>query len=305
MTGMVCNIYNNSIYDYFIDYPFIESTHNNNNYNTKYHIDRRLKNKDDFIIKGTIWNERNLYELYQEAYTPWEWHETLFRVAEEEGLICFSSPFDKTAVDFLEKLNTPAYKIASFEITDIPLIEYVASKGKPMIISTGIAELDDIRLALEACLRVGNNNIALLKCTSSYPAPINEANMIMIKDLSERFNTISGLSDHTIGITVPIVATALGAKIIEKHFILDRSIGGPDATFSMNEKEFTEMVTLVREAENAIGNINYNLSEKQLKGRDFSRSLYVVEDLKKGEIITEFNIKSIRPGFGLHPRFYN
>ena len=231
--------------------------------------------KEDFFIKGTIWEGSNLHKLYQEAYTPWEWHEQLFKVAEEEGLVCFSSPFDHTAVDFLENLNTPAYKIASFEITDIPLIEYVASKGKPIIISTGIAELDDIQLAVDTCRKVGNNQIALLKCTSSYPAPIEEANMVMIKELAERFNVISGLSDHTMGATVPIVATALGAKIIEKHFILDRSIGGPDASFSMNEKEFSEMVRLVREAESAIGEIGYNLTPKQEKGKDFSRSLYL------------------------------
>jgi pseudaminic acid synthase len=261
-------------------------------------------NNDDFIIKGTIWDGRNLYELYQEAYTPWEWHEELFSVAKNEGLICFSSPFDKTAVDFLETLDVPAYKIASFEITDIPLIEYVASKGKPVIISTGIAEIDDIELALDACRRMGNYDIALLKCTSSYPAPINEANMIMVKDLADKFNVISGLSDHTMGSTVPIVATVFGAKIIEKHFILDRSIGGPDASFSMNEKEFTEMVKSVREAELAIGEIDYNLTIKQKKGKDFCRSLYVVNDINPGDKLTEDNIKSIRPGFGLHPKFY-
>jgi pseudaminic acid synthase len=260
--------------------------------------------KDDFVIKGTIWDKQNLYKLYQEAYTPWEWHEQLFKVAEEEGLICFSSPFDKTAVDFLENLNVPAYKIASFEITDIPLIEYVASKGKPIIISTGIAELEDIELAVETCRNIGNNQIALLKCTSSYPAPIDEANMSMVKDLAERFNVISGLSDHTMGPTVPIVATALGAKIIEKHFILNRSIGGPDASFSMNEIEFTEMVKSVREAELALGVVDYKLTTKQEKGKDFSRSLYIVEDSLKGDIITEKNVRSIRPGFGMHPKFF-
>lgn len=260
---------------------------------------------DDFQIKGTIWEGKNLYQLYKEAYTPWEWHEEIFRVAKEEGLIFFSTPFDKTAVDFLEDLNVPAYKIASFEITDIPLIEYVASKGKPIILSTGIAELEDIKLALDTCRRNGNNDIALLKCTSSYPAPINEANMVMIKDLAERFNVISGLSDHTIGATVPVVATCFGAKIIEKHFILDRSIGGPDASFSMNEVEFAAMVKLVREVESSIGLIDYSLSTKQLAARNFSRSLYVVNNINKGEIITEEHIKSIRPGFGLHPKYYN
>jgi pseudaminic acid synthase len=261
--------------------------------------------KEDFRLKqGTIWDDKYLYDLYQEAYTPWEWHKQLFSAAEAEGLICFSSPFDFTAVDLLENLNTPAYKIASFEITDIPLIEYVASKGKPIIISTGIAGIEDIELALDACKRMGNNNIALLKCTSSYPAPIEEANLVMIKDLAERFGVISGLSDHTMGSTAPIVATILGAKIIEKHFILDRSIGGPDASFSMNEQEFTEMVKAVREAERAIGAVDYTLTEKQQKGREFSRSLYVVKDMKAGDEITKENVRSIRPGYGMHPKYF-
>ncbi|PZX92489.1 pseudaminic acid synthase [Flavobacterium aquariorum] len=260
--------------------------------------------KEDFIVKGTIWEGQNLHALYKEAYTPWDWHEELFRVAKEEGLVCFSSPFDKTAVDLLEGLNVPAYKIASLEITDIPLIEYIASKGKPVIISTGIAEEEDIELALDACKRMGNFDIVLLKCTTSYPAPIEEANMAMISDLKQRYNVISGLSDHTMGATVPIVATVLGAKMIEKHFILDRSIGGPDASFSMNEKEFTEMVKAVREAESAIGVIDYKLTEKQAQGKDFSRSLYVVQDIKAGDVITEENVRSIRPGFGMHPKFF-
>jgi pseudaminic acid synthase len=260
-------------------------------------------NNEDFLIKGTIWEGKNLYQLYQEAYTPWDWHQALFDMAKEVGLICFSSPFDKTAVDFLESLHTPAYKIASFEITDIPLIEYVASKGKPVIISTGIATNEDIELALDACHRMGNLDIALLKCTSSYPAPLEEANMCMVKDMAERYGVITGLSDHTIGSTAPVVATCFGAKIIEKHFILDRSIGGPDASFSMNESEFTEMVKAVREAEKAIGVVDYNLTEKQSKGKDFSRSLYVVEDIKAGELITEKNVRSIRPGFGMHPKY--
>jgi pseudaminic acid synthase len=262
--------------------------------------------KEDFLIKGTIWEGKNLYQLYKEAYTPWEWHAEIMKVAKEEGLICFSSPFDPTSVDFLEELNVPAYKIASFEITDIPLIEYVASKGKPVIMSTGIATLEDIELALDACRRMGNEQIALLKCTSSYPAPIEEANMAMIKDFEERFGVVVGLSDHTMGSTVPIVATCFGAKIIEKHFILDRSIGGPDASFSMNEQEFTEMVKAVREAEKAIGKVDYTLTEKQQAGKNFSRSLYVVEDIKAGDVITEKNVRSIRPGLGLHPKhWYN
>lgn len=261
--------------------------------------------KEDFIIKGTLWDKRNLFELYEEAFTPWEWHEKLFEVAYDEGLECFSSPFDFTAVDFLEQLNVPAYKIASFEITDLPLIEYVASKGKPIIISTGIATIEDIELALEACKKAGNNDIALLKCTSSYPAPIEEANMCMVRDLAERYNVISGLSDHTLGPIVPVVATVFGAKIIEKHFILDRSIGGPDAQFSLNEFEFTEMVTSIRQAERAIGQIDYNLTEKQLHGKGFSRSLYAVRDIAIGEMFTTDNVKSIRPGYGLHPKYYN
>ena len=259
--------------------------------------------KDDFIIKGTVWEGMNLHRLYMEAHTPWEWHQTLFKVAEEEGLICFSSPFDSTAVDFLETLNTPAYKIASFEITDIPLIEYVASKGKPVIMSTGIAEHADIELALDACRRMGNSDIALLKCTSSYPAPLEEANLAMIRDIGERYGVITGLSDHTLGMIAPVVATCLGAKIIEKHFILDRSIGGPDASFSMNELEFTEMVKSVRQAESAVGTVDYSLTQKQQSGRDFCRSLYVVNDIEAGNIITEDNVKSIRPGFGLHPKY--
>ena len=261
--------------------------------------------KDDFIIKGTIWDGKKLHTLYQEAYTPWEWHEELYRVAKEEGLICFSSPFDKTAVDLLESLDSPAYKIASFEVTDIPLIEYVASKMKPIIISTGIAELEDIELALDACHRMGNYDVALLKCTSSYPAPIEEANLCMVKDLAERYNVISGLSDHTLGSTAPVVATVFGAKIIEKHFIIDRAIGGPDASFSMNEEEFTAMVKVVRQTEKAIGTVDYTLTEKQAKGRGFSRSLYIAEDMKAGEVFTEINLRSVRPGFGLHPKYYN
>ncbi len=261
--------------------------------------------KEDFLIKsGSIWDGATYYKLYESAYTPWEWHEALFRCAEEEGLICFSSPFDPTAVDFLEKFDVPAYKIASFEITDIPLIEYVASKGKPVILSTGIAGEEDIRLALEACHRMNNRDIALLKCTSSYPAPIEEANMRMVADFKERFGVVVGLSDHTMGSVVPIVATAFGAKIIEKHFILDRSIGGPDASFSMTETEFAEMVEAVRKAEKAIGKVDYTLTEKQVAGKAFSRSLYVVKDIRQGEAFTADNVRSIRPGFGMHPKYY-
>lgn len=259
-------------------------------------------NKDDFIIKGTIWDKRNLYKLYKEAYTPWEWHEELYETAKQEGLVCLSSPFDKSAVDFLESLDNPIYKIASFEITDIDLIEYVASKMKPIIISTGIASYEDIELAINTCRNVGNNDITILKCTSSYPAPIEEANLIMMQRFAKDFKVKVGLSDHTLGIIVPVVATVLGATVIEKHFILDKKIGGPDASFSLDEKEFTELVSNVRNAEKAIGRGTYELTEKQVSGRQFSRSLYVSEEIKKGDFINEKNVRSVRPGFGMHPK---
>lgn len=259
---------------------------------------------DDFKIKqGTIWDGKYLYDLYKEAYTPWEWHEELFQVAREEGIEIFSTPFDKTAVDSLESLKNPIYKIASFEITDIPLIEYAASKMRPIVLSTGIATDEDIQLAVDTCRSVGNNEITLLKCTSSYPAPIEEANLCMIKDLSYRYNVKSGLSDHTIGSIAPIVAVSLGAVMIEKHFIIDHSIGGPDASFSMDEMEFTQMVKDVRTAELSLGEVSYKLTDKMKAGREFSRSLYVAEDMKKGDIINENNVRAVRPGFGLHPKY--
>lgn len=259
--------------------------------------------KEDFIVKGTVWEGENLYKLYQRAYTPWEWHEEIMKAAEKEGLDCFSTPFDKSSVDFLETLNVPAYKIASFEITDVNLIAYAASKQKPMILSTGIAEYEDIELAVNTCREVGNNDITLLKCTSSYPAPIEEANLVMMQRLAKDFDVKVGLSDHTLGAIVPVVATALGARVIEKHFILDRAIGGADASFSLDEKEFTEMVLAVRNAEKAMGMESYELTEKQIAGKAFARSLYVAEDIKAGDVITEKNVRSVRPGFGLHPRY--
>lgn len=260
--------------------------------------------KDDFkLAHGTIWDGKYLYDLYKEAYTPWEWHKELFQIAKEEGLICFSSPFDKTAVDFLEDLNTPAYKIASFEITDTPLIQYAASKGKPMIISTGIADYGDIKLAVETCQEVGNNDIILLKTSSQYPAKIEDANLVMIPQLAKDFNVITGLSDHTHGELVPIVATTLGAKVIEKHFILDKSIGGADASFSLDEIEFTAMVKAIRNTEKALGKVDYALTEKAKQSRKFSRSIYAIKDIKDGDIFTADNVKSIRPGYGLHPKY--
>ncbi|GIM61840.1 N-acetylneuraminic acid synthase [Capnocytophaga canis] len=262
--------------------------------------------KSDFSIQhGTAWDGKFLYDLYKEAYTPWEWHKELFDVAKEEGLICFSSPFDKTAVDFLETLNCPIYKIASFEITDVPLIRYVASKGKPIIMSIGIATLEDVELAIQVCKEEGNYDITILKCTSEYPAKPEDANLLTIADIKTRFGTKVGLSDHTMSAEVPMLSVALGAEVIEKHFILDRSIGGPDAHFSLDEKEFAEMVEAVRRTEKILGKVDYELTEKKKKSRSFARSLYVVEDVKKGDVITEKNIRSIRPGYGLHPRYLN
>lgn len=233
------------------------------------------------VKQGTIWDGRTLYQLYQEAYTPWEWQPKLKKFAEDLGLICFSTPFDNTAVDFLESMDVPAYKVASFEITDIPLIEYVASKQKPVIVSTGIATLADIEVALGACKRAGNDQVAILKCTSSYPAPFEDANLRTIPDMADRFGTVVGLSDHTLGISVPIAAVSLGARIIEKHFILDRSLGGPDSLFSLEPGEFKAMVTSIREAEKALGEVKYELNEKTKRSREFSRSLFASRILNK------------------------
>lgn len=260
--------------------------------------------KEDFVVKGgTLWDNKTLYELYQSAFTPWEWHEELFRVAKEEGLLCFSTPFDKSAVDFLETLNPPAYKVASFEITDYELVRYIASKHKPIIISTGIATLQEIEDVVAICKEENNHDIILLQCTSSYPAPLEGANLLTIKDLSKQFGVISGFSDHTLGIIAPIAAVALGAKVIEKHFILDKAIGGADASFSLDVEAFTAMVQAVRDTEKLLGKPTYNLDKKNIKGRVFSRSLYVAKDIKKGEVITRENIRSIRPGYGLHPKY--
>lgn len=260
--------------------------------------------KKDFVIKGgTLWDDRKLYDLYKEAYLPWEWHKELFDYARELEIDIFSSPFDKTAVDFLEQFNPSAYKIASFEITDYELIRYAASKMKPIIISTGIATIDEIQDAVTICREVGNNNIILLKCTSAYPAPLEDANLKTIPNLAETFNVISGFSDHTLGIIAPIVAVTLGAKVIEKHFILDKSIDSADSEFSLDKAEFAKMVQSIRNTEKLLGTVNYNMSEKKKKNRQFSRSLYISKDIKKGEIFTMENIKSIRPGYGTHPKY--
>jgi pseudaminic acid synthase len=252
---------------------------------------------------GTPWEGRTLHDLYREAHTPREWHEGLMRTAAGQGLACFSSPFDATAVDFLEGLHVPAYKIASFEITDIPLIEYAASKGKPMLISTGIATLDEIEGAVDACRRTGNERITLLQCTSAYPARAEEANLLRIPDLRARFGTAVGLSDHTLGHTVAVAAVALGARVIEKHLILSRSQGGPDAAFSMEPDEFRAMAAAIRQTEAALGEATYELSQQARAGRRFARSLFVVEDIAKGEPLTGRNIRSIRPGDGLPPKY--
>ena len=261
-------------------------------------------NKEDFIVKGgTLWDTQTLYSLYQEAYTPWAWHKELFACAKEEGLLCFSTPFDKSAVDFLEQFDPPAYKVASFEITDYELVRYMASKQRPMIISTGIATLNEIEDVVRICQREDNSEIILLQCTSSYPAPLEGANLLTIPDLAKRFGVIAGFSDHTLGITAPIVAVTLGAKVIEKHFILDKAIGGADASFSLDMADFTQMVQTLRETEKLLGRPTYQTDVKTIKGRQFSRSLYIVKDIAKGEVVSEENIRSIRPGYGLHPRY--
>lgn len=262
--------------------------------------------REDFIIKGgTLWDNKKLYDLYVEASLPWEWHKELFVYAREIGIDIFSSPFDKTAVDFLEQFNPSAYKIASFEITDYALVRYVASKGKPIIISTGIATIEEIQEVVDICRAEGNHDIVLLKCTSAYPAPLEDANLKMIPSLAETFGVVGGFSDHTIGSTAPIVAVTLGAKVIEKHFIIDKSIGGADAEFSMDREEFANMVKEIRATEKLLGRVDYSLDKKKTHSRRFSRSLYVAKDIKKGERFTEENIRSVRPAYGMHPKYLN
>ena len=263
------------------------------------------KDEDFMISGGTLWDGKNLYELYEEAYTPWEWHKELFDYARSINIDIFSTPFDKSAVDFLEQFNPSAYKIASFEITDYELIKYVAAKQKPIIISTGIATIDEIQDVVNISKSMGNENIILLKCTSQYPAPLNEANLKTITNMKETFGVEVGFSDHTLGITAPIVAITLGAKVIEKHFIIEKSIGGPDCEFSLDKSEFSLMVQTIREAEELIGTIDYSLNANKLKQRRFARSLYISKDVKKGEIFTLENIKSVRPFYGLHPKYLN
>ena len=247
-----------------------------------------------------LWKGYTPWKLYSEAAMPYEWQPKLKKVSEDLGLVFFSSPFDLEAVDFLETMDVPIYKIASFEITDIPLIEYAASKGKPMIISIGVAEIEDIELAIETCRNVGNNQITLLKCTSQYPATIEDANLLTIPDMKQRFGVEVGVSDHTMGSIVPTVAVSLGATVVEKHFILDRKFGGPDSAFSMEPQEFKEMVQLIRHTEAALGKVTYEVSENDKNRR---RSLFVVKNIIAGEKFTKENVRSIRPGYGVNPKF--
>lgn len=259
-------------------------------------------NKYFQITQGTLWDGMTLHKLYEQAYTPWEWQPELKNYAESLGLDCFSSPFDPTAVDFMESMDMPAYKIASFEITDIPLIRKVAALGKPVIISTGIADLADIELAVDTCREEGNDQVALLKCTSEYPAPYEDINLRTIPNIAETFGVVSGLSDHTMGSEIAIGAVALGARIVEKHLTLARTDGGADSAFSMEPAEFKAMVDGVRHVEAALGGVTYELTPKRRKNREFSRSLFVVEDVAAGEKFTEKNVRSIRPGYGMHTK---
>jgi len=256
-----------------------------------------------FRIRGTIWEGEKLYDLYGKAYTPWEWQPKLKKIADEIGLILFSTPFDRTSVDFLKSMDVPAYKIASFELVDIPLIEYVAEKGKPIIMSTGMATFEEIRDAVDAAKNAGCRQLALLKCTSGYPALPEDMNLKTILHLAESFGVVTGLSDHTLGIAVPVAAVALGACIIEKHFTLSRSVPGPDSAFSLEPREFKAMVEAIRTTERALGEVHYGLTADEEKSKVFRRSLFVVKDMKAGEIFTEENVRSIRPGHGLLPKY--
>ncbi len=257
------------------------------------------------IAGGTLWDGRILHDLYQEAFTPWEWQPKLKVIADELGMHLFSSAFDDSAVDFLEQMNVPAHKVASFELVDIGLIQKMARTGKPLIMSTGMASEDEISEAVEAARWAGATQIALLKCTSAYPAPPEEANLLTIPELARRFGCPVGLSDHTMGIAVPVAAVALGACIIEKHLCLRRADGGPDGAFSLEPQEFKAMVEAVRTAEKALGSAQFGAGPREANSRTFRRSLFVVEDMKKGELFTKQNVRSIRPADGLHPRHLN
>lgn len=256
------------------------------------------------ITQGTLWDGTTLHKLYQTAYTPWEWQPKLQKIAEEMGLEFFSSPFDLTAVDFLEEMNVSAYKIASFEINDIPLIKKIAKLGKPIIFATGIARLADIELAMDTCRQEGNENVILLKCTSSYPAPYEDMNLKTIPSMAQTFDCITGLSDHSMGHAVADAAVALGAKVVEKHLTLSRADGGADSAFSMEPAEFKQMVDDIRKIEKALGTVTYDLSPKQTREREHSRSLFVAKDMKAGDVFTAENLRSVRPADGLHTKYY-
>ena len=262
-------------------------------------------NKFFQVPSDTAWAGKTLYELEVETFLPKEWHKPIFDKAKELGIICFSSPFDLDAIDFLEGLNCPAYKIASFEITDVALIRKAASTKKPIILSTGIATKDDIDLAVETCLKEGNNQIVILKCTSSYPTSLSDVNLLSMNYLGERYNCAYGLSDHTIGDLVAIGSIPLGASVIEKHFILNSNIKSADAFFSMNPKDFKIMVEKIRKLELALGDYNWNVNKAMISGRRLSRSLFVTEDIGKGMTFSENNVRSIRPGYGIHPKYIN
>lgn len=256
------------------------------------------------ITQGTIWDGTTLYKLYQTAYTPWEWQPKLKKIAEDMGLVFFSTPFDLSSVDFLEEMDVPVYKVSSFEINDIPMIKKIAKLGKPIIMATGIAYMSDIELALKTCREAGNENVILLKCCSAYPAPYEDINLKMIPSMKETFDCLTGLSDHTMGTAVATAGVALGARVVEKHLTLSRADGGADAAFSMEPQEFKEMVDNIRMVEKAIGRVTYDLTEKQKNSRDHSRSLFVAKDMKKGDVFTEENLRSVRPSCGLHTQYY-
>lgn len=256
------------------------------------------------ITQGTIWDGTTLYKLYETAYTPWEWQPELKKIAEEMGLVFFSSPFDLSSIDFLEEMDVPAYKVASPEITDIPFLKKIAQTGKPILISTGIACMADIELALRTCREAGNEQVILLKCTSAYPAPYEDINLKTIPSMKESFDCIAGLSDHTLGSAVAGAGVALGAKVVEKHLTLRRADGGPDAAFSMEPEEFREMTDNIRMTEKALGRVTYDLTPKQRKTREHSRSLFVAKDMKAGEVFTPENLRSVRPACGLHTMYY-
>jgi len=257
----------------------------------------------EFMIEGGLWDGQSLYELYESAFMPWEWHKPLFEYAQKIGITIFSSPFDNTAVDLLEDLNTPAYKIASFEAVDLPLIKYVAQTGKPMIISTGMADAEEIQEAIEAAREGGCKELAILHCVSGYPAPAEDYNLRTLVDMQQRFGLVTGLSDHTIDNTTAIASVALGASIIEKHVTLDRNGGGPDDSFSLESEELKQLCVGAKTAWESLGKIDYGRKSSEQANVKFRRSLYFVKDIKAGELITNKHVKSIRPGFGLAPKY--